>query len=184
MGTNDWVLNSFERLNEEHEVLAVFTTPPRPSGRKMQLTKTPVHIWAEEKGLKVHNDISEYDYDPDFNIVMSYGVILRDNVLSRARTVNVHPSDLPKYRGPSPMLTAIKNGDESTVICLMDVAPELDAGDVLIRYDIEIHNDDTIQDLEDAVSSASADILSAFLKAPYSYEPVSQEGAVTFTKKF
>ena len=71
-------------------------------------------------------------------VVISYGVILRDNVLSSAPCVNIHPSALPKYRGPSPIRTALYNGDTRSAVCLIQMTPELDAGDIYMSRDFDI----------------------------------------------
>ena len=131
MGTNAFVVPMFDRIKKSgHEILAVFTRAPKPVGRKKVLTPSPVHVWADENKLTVHTNIAEYNYTPDMIVVVSYGVILRDNVLSSAPCINIHPSRLPQYRGPSPIRTAIYNGDKTSEVCLMDVTAELDAGDV------------------------------------------------------
>jgi len=99
MGTNDFVVPIFEAVRKAgHEIVAVFTRAPKPTGRKQILTLSPVHIWANEHNLKVHTNAKEYNYTPDMVVVVSYGVILGDNVLGSAPIINIHPSDLPKYR--------------------------------------------------------------------------------------
>ena len=139
MGTNAFVVPIFDAIkNAGHEIMAVFTRAPKPVGRKQVLTPSPVHNWANENGLTVHTDIKEYNYSPDMIVVISYGVILRDNVLESAPCVNIHPSDLPAYRGPSPIRTALYNGDTKSAVCLMAVTPELDAGDIYMRHEFDI----------------------------------------------
>lgn len=184
MGTNDWVVPAFDRAADEHEILAVFTRAPKPAGRKMELQKSPVHIWAQNRGLNVITNINEYDYTPDYNVVASYGVILRDNVLNAAPTINLHPSLLPKYRGPSPMLSAILNGDSETAVCLMDVTAEVDAGGVYDMRKIEIGENDTNVDLEKKVSAVSAEMLSDYLQNPDAYPARPQSGEITHSRKF
>lgn len=184
MGTNDWVIPMFDRVANEHDVLAVFTRAPKPAGRKMVLTKSPVHEWADQRGIPVYTKTSEYNFKPDFNVVASYGVILRDNILGAAPTINLHPSLLPKYRGPSPMLTALLNGDNETGVCLMDVTAEVDAGDIHMTRPIKIEENMTNQDLENTVAMVSADMLSEYLADPDAYPAKSQIGKPTFTHKF
>jgi methionyl-tRNA formyltransferase len=105
MGTPGFVVPIFDKIASGHEVSAVFTRAPKPAGRKQIITKSPVHEWAESRGIPVHTSIREFDSPqspapgPDFIIVAAYGVILRDNVLNAAPCINIHPSDLPKYRG-------------------------------------------------------------------------------------
>ena len=185
MGTNEFVVPIFDAIkNAGHEIVAVFTRAPKPTGRKKILTPSPVHMWAQTNGLTVHTNINEYDYAPDMVIVISYGVILRDNVLSSAQVVNVHPSMLPQYRGPSPIRTALYNGDEKSAVCLMAVTPELDAGDVYMRREFDIGIDDTNETIENRVSKIASEMLVEYLSNPTAYAPVSQTGAPTYTRKW
>jgi methionyl-tRNA formyltransferase len=175
MGTNKWVVPMFERLLKEHEIIAVFTRAPKPVGRKKIVTKSPVHIWAESKGLTVYTSIKEYkDFGADYNVVVSYGVILKDEVLAAAPCINIHPSALPKYRGPSPMTTAIYNGDTSSEVCLMQVVAEVDAGDVYMRRTFEIGENDTVDSIESLVARIGSEMLSEYLRTPDKYPPVAQ----------
>lgn len=185
MGTNDFVVPMFDAIkNAGHEIVAVFTRAPKPVGRKHILTKSPVHTWAETNGLTVHTSIKEYKYTPDMVVVVSYGVILGDDVLNSAPVINIHPSDLPKYRGPSPIRTAIFNGDNQSAVCLMKIIPELDAGDIIMRVPFDICENDTNDTIEKRVSEIGSDMIVEYLNAPEKYVPVAQSGTPTFTHKF
>ena len=185
MGTNAFVVPIFDAIkNAGHEIMAVFTRAPKPVGRKQVLTPSPVHNWANENGLTVHTDIKEYNYSPDMIVVISYGVILRDNVLESAPCVNIHPSDLPAYRGPSPIRTALYNGDTKSAVCLMAVTPELDAGDIYMRHEFDIAPNDTNDDIEKLVSKIGADMLIQYLENPSAYPATPQTGEVTYTRKW
>lgn len=184
MGTNEFVVPMFDAVAQEHEIMAVFTRAPKPQGRKQILTKSPVHTWAESHGFPVFHKMSEYNFAPDMVVVVSYGAILRDNVLNSAPCINIHPSNLPQYRGPSPIRTAIYNGDSSSAVCLMQITPELDAGDIYIRRAFDIGENDTNADVERRVSEIGADILTEYLKNPNAYVAVPQSGLPTFTRKF
>ncbi len=185
MGTNEFVVPMFDKIkNAGHEILAVFTRAPKPVGRKQVLTPSPVHVWADNNNLTVHTNINEYHYAPDMIVVVSYGVILRDNVLSSAPCVNIHPSLLPKYRGSSPIRTAIYNGDKTSAVCLMDVTAELDAGDVHMCREFEIGENDTNETIEGRVSEIGGDMLVEYLSNPSQYPAVPQIGTPTFTHKW
>lgn len=185
MGTNAFVVPMFERIkNAGHEILAVFTRAPKPVGRKKILTPSPVHVWADANNLTVHTNINEYDYAPDMIVVVSYGVILRDNVLGSAPCINIHPSLLPKYRGPSPIRSAIYNGDEKSGVCLMDVTAELDAGDVHMCREFEIGTDDTNETIENLVSKIGGDMLVKYLENPSDYPARPQTGEPSYTHKW
>ena len=185
MGTPEFVVPMFDAIyNAGHEIMAVFTRGPKPVGRKQILTKSPVQLWAESKNIPVYNRASEYNVTPDMVVVVSYGVILRDNVLSSAPCINIHPSALPKYRGASPIKTAIYNGDAHSAVCLMQITAEMDAGDVYMRRDFEIGENETNDDIESRVSKIGADMLVEYLSHPSEYPPVPQTGAPTFTHKW
>ena len=185
MGTNDFVVPIFEAVrNAGHEIVAVFTRAPKPVGRKQVLTPSPVHNWANEHNLTVHTNIKEYNHTPDMVVVVSYGVILRDNVLNSAPIINIHPSDLPKYRGPSPIRTAIFNGDTTSAVCLMQLVAEMDAGPIFMRTPFEIGENDTNEIIEKRVSQIGSDMLVEYLNSPEKYKPVAQSGEPTFTRKF
>ena len=187
MGTNDFVVPIFEDLANKHDIIAVFTRAPKPKGRKHILTPSPVHNWAMSRGVPVHTSIKEFDAineKTDFIIVISYGVILRDNVLNAAKCLNIHPSSLPKYRGPSPIKTALLNGDKDLDVCLMEMTSELDAGDVLLRKNILIDKDDTTPDVENKVSDVSIEILKEYFENPTQYTPIAQTGEIVYTRKF
>ena len=185
MGTNDFVVPMFKAiLNAGHEILAVFTRAPKPVGRKHIITPSPVNVWAEEHKLPVYTNIADYNFTPDMVVVVSYGVILRENVLNSALCINIHPSDLPKYRGPSPIRTAIYNGDKKSAICLMRITPELDAGDIYLRKEFDIGVNDTNAVVEKLVSSIGAEMLVEYLSNPSAYSPNPQIGEPTYTRKF
>ena len=185
MGTNSFVVPIFEQVaNAGHEIMAVYTRGPKPVGRKQILTPSPVHDWAAARGIPVYHKAREYDMHPDMVVVVSYGAILRDNVLNSAPCINIHPSDLPKYRGPSPIRSAIYNGDKTSAVCLMQITAELDAGDVYMRRAFEIGENDTNEMVENRVSEIGADMLIEYLKNPGAYPAMPQSGTPTFTRKF
>lgn len=185
MGTNAFVVPMFERIvNAGHDILAVFTRAPRPVGRKRVITPSPVDAWAADRGLPVYYNPADYNFSPDMVVVVSYGEILRDNVLKSAPCVNIHPSKLPKYRGPSPIRTAIYNGDNASAVCLMQITRELDAGDVYMCREFEIGPDDTNDIIESRVSQIGGDMLVEFLSNPSAYVPRPQVGPATYTRKF
>ena len=183
MGTPDFVVPIFDAIAERHEVIAVFTRAPKPVGRKHIITKSPVHIWAESLGLPVYHKPAEYNFNPDMVFVAAYGAILRDNVLNSAPCVNLHPSLLPKYRGPSPIRTAIKNGDTESGVCLMKMTPELDAGDILMCKKFNIDIDDTNETVEEKVSKIGAEMIIEYMNDPEKFSPIPQSGKIVYTAK-
>ena len=187
MGTNAFVVPVFDNLAQKHDVIAVFTRAPKPMGRKHVLTPSPVHTWAQNRGLNVYTSIKDFDSiseKPEMIIVMSYGVILHENVLNAAKCINIHPSSLPKYRGPSPIRTAILNGDDNMDVCLMDMVCEMDAGDVYMRKNVNIDENDTNETMENKVSSVAIEMLDEYLQHSENYIAQPQIGEPVFTRKF
>ncbi len=187
MGTNDFVVPVFDDLANKHDIIGVFTRAPKPMGRKHVLTPSPVHVWAKNRGLNVHTSIKDFDSvadKPDMIVVMSYGVILRENVLNAAKCINIHPSCLPKYRGPSPIRTALLNGDTNMDVCLMNMVAEMDAGDVYMRQNIALDINDTNADVEHKVSRTAIEMLNKYLMNPDAFVAIPQNGEPTFTRKF
>lgn len=183
MGTPDFVVPIFDAVATRHEILAVFTRAPKPVGRKHIITKSPVHIWAESRGLPVYHKPAEYNFAPDMVFVAAYGAILRDNVLNSAPCVNLHPSLLPRYRGPSPIRTAIKNGDAESGVCLMKMTNELDAGDILMCKKFNIDIDDTNETVEEKVSKIGAEMIIEYMENSQKFPPVPQSGKIVYTVK-
>ena len=185
MGTNEFVVPIFDAVRcAGHDIIAVFTRAPRPVGRKHILTPSPVQKWAETHGLPVYTNIRDYNFTPDMVVVVSYGVILRENVLSSAPCVNIHPSQLPQYRGPSPIRTAIYNGDTHSAVCLMQMTRDLDSGDIYMCREFDIGENDTNADVEKRVSEIGSEILMEYLSNPSAYVPTPQIGTPTYTRKF
>ncbi|MBP9999296.1 MAG: methionyl-tRNA formyltransferase [Proteobacteria bacterium] len=185
MGTNDFVVPVFESLRKKHDILSVFTRAPKPTGRKQILTPSPVHVWAESHNIPVHTSIRDFDgMVADCVFVMSYGVIIPDDILSQSRFINIHPSNLPKYRGPSPIRTAIKNGDKTSAVCLMQMNHDLDAGDIYMCREFDIDLNDTNEIVENRVANISIEMLDEYFSNPNAFLPKKQIGMPTFTHKF
>ena len=185
MGTNDFVVPIFESLRKKHEILSVFTRAPAPAGRRHVLTPSPVQLWAESQGIPVHNSIKEFENNgADFVVVMSYGVILPDDVLAHGNFINIHPSDLPKYRGPSPIRSALKNGDTKSAVCLMKIVHDLDAGDIYMCREFDIDINDTNKTVENKVDDIAIEMLDEFFASPEKYKPIAQSGTPIISHKF
>jgi methionyl-tRNA formyltransferase len=95
----------------------------------------------------------------------------------------LHPSLLPLYRGPSPIITAIKNGDSESGVCLMKMTAELDAGDVLMCRKFNIDIDDTTETVEQKVSKIGVDMILEYMENPQKYPPIPQSGKIVYTAK-
>lgn len=171
MGTPDFALFSLKALCEKgYDVVGVVTQPDKPKGRGYVLTPPPVKVYALEQGIPVYQPTSlrteEFasllsEIDPELVAVVAYGKILPKIVLDYPKygCVNVHGSLLPKYRGASPMQSAIINGDKVTGITTMFMAEGLDTGDMLLKAECEIAENDNFEDIHDRLGLLGAELL-------------------------
>ena len=158
MGTPDFAVASLKRLVADgHDICGVFTQPDKPKNRGMKLIAPPVKEYALTQGLHVYQPLKMKDgtalelvrsLAPELIVVAAYGRILPEDILNTPKygAINVHSSILPKYRGAAPINWAILNGDTVTGVSIMYMAPELDAGDVILCRETAIDPD------EDAVA--------------------------------
>lgn len=171
MGTPDFAVPALERLVESsHEVVAVFTQPDKPRGRKMIMTPPDVKVCAEKYNIPVYqpNTFKDgealkiiEDYNPDTIVVAAYGKILPKAVLDAPKygCINIHGSLLPKYRGASPIQQAVLNGDKITGITTMLMDVGLDTGDILLQAETEIGENETSGELFDRLAVLGGDLL-------------------------
>lgn len=172
MGTPDFAEESLKKLNESnHNVLAVVTTADKPKGRGMKLQPTPVKEYALENNLKIYQPekvkeniefIEEIKtLNPDVICVVAYGKILPKELLEIPKygCINVHPSLLPKYRGSTPIQTAIINGDKTTGVTTMYMNEGLDSGDIILQEEIKIEDNQTAGEVWDILAQIGANLL-------------------------
>ena len=171
MGTPDFAAASLAKLIEEKfEIVGVFTQPDKPKGRGMEMSFSPVKELALQNGLSVFQpekmrDGTAYQQikalSPDILVVVAYGRILPDDILSIAKhgAVNVHGSLLPKYRGAAPIQWSVLNGDEVTGVSTMYLASEMDTGDVIYTDSTPIGEYETSGELFDRLKLMGADLL-------------------------
>jgi methionyl-tRNA formyltransferase len=151
MGTPDFSVPTLDALLAAgHEVVAVYTQPPRPGGRRgKELTPSPVHKRAEAAGIGVRTperlrgaeELERFAaLELDAAVVAAYGLILPEPILQAPRygCLNVHASLLPRWRGAAPVQRAILAGDEKTGVCIMSMEKGLDTGPVYARVETEI----------------------------------------------
>lgn len=150
-GTSDFAVPALETLIKEgYEIVAVITNPDEPAGRKKVLTPPPVKIAAQNLGLnilqfpslKIEN-LKLKIPDADVGVVAAYGKIIPAEIINLPRLgiLNIHPSLLPKYRGPTPIQTTILNGEKETGVTIIKIDEEVDHGPILTNYKIQISND-------------------------------------------
>ena len=155
-----------------HVVAGVYTQPDRRAGRGQKLTAPPVKIFAEEHGLPVfqprslRQDVAAArselaDLAPDVVIVAAYGLFLPDEVLRLPRLgcLNIHPSLLPRHRGPSPVATAILDGDETSGVTIMLLDEGMDTGPILAQRETRISADETAEELTERLFELGSELL-------------------------
>ncbi|MCL4386887.1 MAG: methionyl-tRNA formyltransferase [Patescibacteria group bacterium] len=148
-------------------ITGVFTRPDREKGRGKKKEESPVKLTAKKLGLAVYQPENKEELTrlvaklkPDLGVVFVYGMILPKEALELPKHgfINIHPSLLPKYRGPSPILTPILNGDSETGVTIMKVTEEMDAGPILAQEEIRIESDENALELSQKLSEKSAEM--------------------------
>jgi methionyl-tRNA formyltransferase len=172
MGTPDFAVAPLQALLDKgHDVICVYSQPPRPKGRGQQVQNSPVHALAEKNGIKVRTPLSlkkdqkaQEEFialGADLAIVAAYGLILPKAVLEAPvyGCINIHASLLPVWRGASPIQHAIWAGDAESGVCLMKMEEGLDTGPVYRRGAVKLHSTTTASSLHDELSALGAAML-------------------------
>ena len=173
MGTPAFAVPALRALVERgHVVVGVYTQPDRRAGRGRKLRASPIKIFSEECGLPVfqprslrqdtesaRSELAELA--PDAVIVAAYGLFLPEKVLRLPRLgcLNIHPSLLPKHRGPSPVATAILDGDEATGVTIMLLDEGIDTGPILAQQETRIAADETAEGLTNRLFELGSNLL-------------------------
>ena len=177
IGTPEFAVPSLRRLAAAgHDIRAVITQPDRPAGRGRQMRASPVKEAALELGLMILQPTSLRDeavlermrgIQPEVMAAVAYGQILRPEVLAIAPkgVVNVHPSLLPRYRGPSPIQSAILSGDDVTGVTIMLMDAGTDSGPVLAQQEVAIEAEDTGGSLSGQLADVGARLLADTLRS-------------------
>lgn len=195
MGTPDFAVPTLEKLAEAgHEIVAVYSQPPRPAGRGKALRPTPVHARAEAMGLEVRTPVSLKDAEvqaafaalqADVAVVAAYGLILPPAILATPRLgcMNVHASLLPRWRGAAPIQRAIWAGDNVTGVTIMDMEAGLDTGPMRAKHVTPIE-DKTAGELTAELAEAGAELMVEVLEDLNAQPPVPQpQEGVTYAAK-
>ncbi len=191
MGTPPFAVPSLEALlNERHEVVTVYTQPDRPAGRGQEVQVSAVKRAALRAGLPVRQPRSLRpaeeasalaDLKPDAIVVAAFGLLLPQAVLDipRLGCANVHPSLLPRYRGPSPIVAPILAGDSETGVTIMLLDAGMDTGPVLVQAREHVHPTDTAATLGARLAQVGARLLVEVLPrlAAGEIKPVPQDNA-------
>lgn len=170
MGTPEFAAIALRRLcNAGHDVVCVYSQPPRPKGRGHKVQKSPVQDYAESQNISVHHPKSlksaeEQDifaaYDLDIAIVAAYGLLLPKAVLDAPKhgCINIHASLLPHWRGASPIQRSIWAGDNESGVTLMQMDEGLDTGPEILKRSVPITTQTTASSLHDALADLGGDM--------------------------
>jgi methionyl-tRNA formyltransferase len=177
---------------------AVICNPDRPTGRKQIITPPLVKVLAQKHGLVIYQPKDKTELleiikslQPDLAIVAAFGMIFPKEILEIPKYgfINVHPSLLPRYRGPTPIQATILAGDEETGVSLFLIDEEMDHGPILMKSEIQISKSETYKSLHDKLAKLGADLLIKVLpsmealRSTKAFQP-QDESKATYTKKF
>lgn len=170
-GSPAWAVPVARALHQHHDLALVVTQPDKPAGRGLQLTPCPVAAWAEAAGLRVEKP-QKLRKNPDFlercrslgldvAVTAAYGKILPADLLQAPRFgfLNLHPSDLPKYRGPAPVQWTLINGDSQTAVSIMQTDPGMDTGPVVAKWHTPVDPDETAIELSERLRDKGIELL-------------------------
>ena len=197
MGTPEFSVPALRAVAAAHEVVCVYTQPPRAAGRGQKARLSPVHAAAEELGLEVRHPVSLKDagaqeafaaLGADVAVVVAYGLILPVPVLEAPRLgcLNIHASILPRWRGAAPVHRAIMAGDAETGVQVMRMERGLDTGPIAMTERVAITPGMTAGQLHDRLAPLGADLMgravAALARGSLQFVPQADTG-VTYASK-
>lgn len=175
MGTPDFALEALKAIdNSAHEIVCVYSQPPRPKGRGHQVQPSPVQAYAESKDIPVFHpkslkskDVQEEfaAHNLDVAVVAAYGLLLPLEVLEAPKygCINIHASLLPRWRGASPIQRAIWTGDTQSGVSLMQMDEGLDTGPVIEMQALDLAPDETASSLHDRLAVLGGEMITQTL---------------------
>ncbi len=184
MGTPGLAVAPLRALHEAgYEIPLVISQPDAKRGRGATLTSSPVKGAALDLGIKVSHDVDDaLTVNADLAVVVAFGQFIKPHVLEQLAMVNIHFSLLPRWRGAAPVERAILAGDETTGVCLMVLAEELDVGDVYARAQLTIAPSETLDALRGRLVELGTDLLVDTLAVGLG-NPVPQQGEPVWAHK-
>lgn len=194
MGTPDFAIPTLDALiGAGHDIACVYTQPPRRAGRGQSERPSPVHHYAEQRGMEVRCPVSLKDEETqasfaavgaDAAIVAAYGLLLPPSILAAPRLgcLNIHASLLPRWRGAAPIQRAIMAGDDVTGINIMQMDEGLDSGAIVLSAEVPITRETTGGGLHDALAALGAKLIVDALAGSLTSTPQSEDG-VTHARK-
>jgi methionyl-tRNA formyltransferase len=172
MGTPRFAVPALKRLiqSNTHQITAVFTASPKAQGRGLETTKSPVHQLALQYNIPVYNPVTLKtgesvdlisSLEADIIIVIAYGFIIPKTILNLKKygCLNIHPSNLPKYRGAAPLQRAIINGENENSVCIMQMDEGLDTGDIILQEKFSMSKRITLHELHDRCAILGGELL-------------------------
>ena len=189
MGTPDFAVPALRGLAEAgHEVVCVYTQPPRPAGRGKKLMPSPVQVEAERLGMPVHSPVSlrgaeaQAEFaalEADVAVVAAYGLILPQPVLDAPKhgCLNIHASLLPRWRGAAPIHRAVMAGDAETGVTIMQMEAGLDTGPMLHKVAVPVGRK-TTGELFEELGAVGAAAMAAVLADLSAFPPEVQDNAL------
>ncbi len=186
MGTPDYAQKILEKLvsTENINVVAVYTQPDKPVGRKKVLTSPPVKLTADLNSIEVYQPNRLRDEDVvsellkiecDYIVVAAYGQILPKSVLDHAPCINLHASILPKLRGASPIQQILLDGKNETGVTAMLMDIGLDTGDIIKTDTIDVSDDEMVESLFNRLTDVAVDLTIDVLENFESYKAIKQD---------
>jgi methionyl-tRNA formyltransferase len=195
MGTPDFAVPALAALIDAgHDVVCVYSQPPRPAGRGQREQPSPVQVFAEGRGIDVRYPVSLKTADAqaefaalnaDVAVVAAYGLILPKAVLAAPRLgcINIHASLLPRWRGAAPIQRAILAGDSETGVTIMQMDEGLDTGPMLVTGTVPIGPETTASDLHDALAEMGGGLIVRILAEDLPEAVPQPEDGATYAPK-
>jgi len=195
MGTPDYAKVILEELinRDGINVVAVYTQPDKPVGRKKVMTPPEVKVLASKHSIDVYQPNRLRDEDVvsellkiecDYIVVAAYGQILPKKILDHAPCINLHASILPEYRGASPIQQTLLNGDKKTGVTAMFMEEGLDTGDIIKISTIDVNDDEMVESLFERLTTLASKLSIEVLENFDTFEPKAQDDlASTHCKK-
>jgi methionyl-tRNA formyltransferase len=195
MGTPDFAVPALATLIDAgHDVVCVYSQPPRPAGRGQREQPSPVQVFAEGRGIDVRYPVSLKTADAqaefaalnaDVAVVAAYGLILPKAVLAAPRLgcINIHASLLPRWRGAAPIQRAILAGDSETGVTIMQMDEGLDTGPMLVTGTVPIGPETTASDLHDALAEMGGGLIVRILAEDLPEAVPQPEDGATYAPK-
>lgn len=193
-GTTEFGIPTLEKLKARHELVLVITQPDKPAGRKKELTPPPAKFWAQKNNIHVEQPETILslksvisNLQPDLFLVAAYGQIIPKEILDipKFKSINIHGSLLPKYRGASPIQSTLLKQDKETGITLIQMDEKMDHGPIIAKEILRLNGTETYSYLYKKLAYVAADLTTKTLSGWFEGKIIPTEqnhGLATYTK--